>query len=157
MAAESRLHTLMFWFSFMTVFTLDQFSKYYIRNRFSVGQSLPVIGQWIQIVYKENPGAAFGIMPHARWLLICTSIVSIVLAIFLHHKLYLTSDAAVIAFGLVAGGAFGNVVDRICQTTVTDFIYVKYFPAVFNIADSAIVIGSLMIALMLFENFQIID
>ncbi len=139
----------MFWIPFLGVVVLDQLSKWYIRSNFALGQSLPIIGEWLQIVYRENAGAAFGILAGARWLFIVTSAISVVLAVLLHPKLYSFGRPMVMALGLVAGGALGNLIDRIHQTTVTDFIYLKYFPAVFNVADAAIVIGAFMIGIML--------
>lgn len=148
-AYEGRAYTLVFWIPFLGVVLLDQLSKWYIRSNFALGQSLPVIGEWLQVVYKENAGAAFGILAGARWLFIIASAVSVVLAICLYPKLDPFGRFMVAALGLVAGGALGNLIDRINQVTVTDFIYVKHFPAVFNIADSAIVAGSCIMGIML--------
>jgi signal peptidase II len=50
-----------------------------------------------------------------------------------------------VSLGFVVGGTVGNLIDRVFRGTVTDFISVKYFPAVFNVADSAIVVGSLVL------------
>lgn len=140
---------MIFWIPFLGVVLLDQLSKWYIRSNFAIGQSLPIIGEWLQIVYRENAGAAFGILAGARWLFIVISAISVVLAILLYPRLYSFGRPVIVALGLVAGGALGNLIDRIHQTTVTDFIYVKYFPAVFNVADSAIVVGAFVIGIML--------
>ena len=99
---------------------------------------------------QENPGAAFGMLAgqdgcsgdqrRERGLTMC-----------LYPRLSPTALPAVhgSALGLVAGGALGNLIDRARQATVTDFIYVKHFPAVFNIADSAIVTGSIILGIVL--------
>ena len=137
---------------FVAVVLADQWSKAYIRSNFAVGESMQIIGEWLQLVYRENPGAAFGMLAGARWLFISISTVSIALAMLLYSRLSsfgTPSRVMVPALGLVAGGALGNLVDRVRQATVTDFIYVKHFPAVFNIADSAIVIGSIILGIML--------
>ncbi|MGI6163675.1 MAG: signal peptidase II [Bacillota bacterium] len=139
----------MFWFSFLGVLFLDQLSKWYIRSNFALGQSLPVAGRWLQIVYRENAGAAFGILAGARWLFVAISIVSVALAVVLYPKVQHLGWYVVMALGLVAGGALGNVIDRVHHVTVTDFICVRYFPAVFNVADSAIVVGAFILGIAL--------
>ena len=101
---------------------------------------------------QENPGAAFGMLAQEDGCLYPLAPVSIALAMLLYSRLSsfgTPSRVMVPALGLVAGGALGNLVDRVRQATVTDFIYVKHFPAVFNIADSAIVIGSIILGIML--------
>ena len=99
----------MFWFSFLGVLFLDQLSKWYIRSNFALGQSLPVAGRWLQIVYRENAGAAFGILAGARWLFVAISIVSVALAVVIYPKVQHLGWYVVMALGLVAGGALGNV------------------------------------------------
>lgn len=141
-----------FWIPFVVVVLLDQLSKAYIRSNFAVGDSVQILGEWLQLVYRENPGAAFGMLAGARWLFIVISAMSIALAICLYPRLssFGTHGRFMVpALGLVAGGALGNLIDRVRQTTVTDFIYLKHFPAVFNIADSAIVTGSIALGIML--------
>ncbi len=140
---------MVFWVSFLGVLFLDQLSKWYIRSHFALGQSLPVVGQWLQIVYRENAGAAFGILAGARWLFVLISIVSVALAVFLYPKAQHLGWYVVAALGFVAGGALGNVLDRVHHVTVTDFICVRYFPAVFNVADSAIVVGAFVLGIVL--------
>jgi len=67
-------------------------------------------------------------------------------ALFFHHKFsFLGNRLGKIALGLVLGGAVGNLIDRICLGYITDFIDFNFWPA-FNIADSAIVVGSIILA-----------
>ncbi len=136
----------------MVVVLLDQSSKWFVRSNFAVGDTVQIIGNWLQLVYRENPGAAFGMLAGARWLFMIISAVSIALAMCLYPRLNsfgAYNRVMVPALGLVAGGALGNLIDRARQVTVTDFIYVKHFPAVFNIADSAIVTGSIILGIVL--------
>ncbi|MGI6627306.1 MAG: signal peptidase II [Bacillota bacterium] len=138
-----------FWIPFLGILAFDQLSKWYVRSNFALGQSLPVIGKWLQVVYRENAGAAFGILSGARWFFVAASIISIGFAVFLYPRLEYLGWHVVAGLGFVAGGALGNVIDRVCQGTVTDFISVRYFPAVFNVADSGIVVGSFVLAIAL--------
>jgi signal peptidase II len=149
---ESRADKLAFWISFAAVALLDQLTKWYVRSHFAVGESMQIIGSWVQLVYRENPGAAFGMLAGARWLFMGISAVSVALTMCLYPRLSSygpSSRFMVPALGLVAGGALGNLIDRARQATVTDFIHVKHFPAVFNIADSAIVTGSIILGIVL--------
>lgn len=138
-----------FWISFLTVVILDQASKFYIRSNFLLGQSLPILGDYLTLIYRENTGAAFGILSGARWFFIITSALSVALAVLLYPKLESIGPFMPLALGLTAGGALGNLIDRVNRAAVTDFICVKYFPAVFNAADSAIVVGGFIMGLTL--------
>ena len=143
-----------FWLSFLCVLSLDQISKWYVRSSFAIGESVPVLGPWLQLIYRENAGAAFGILPGGRWFFIGISLLSVGFAVFFYPKAYEFGWYSVVALGFVAGGALGNVIDRIHHETVTDFICIRYFPAVFNIADFAIVAGAFLSAITLLVHYQ---
>ena len=146
---------MVFWIPFVGVTTLDQISKGFIRSNFVPGQSLPLLGEWLKLVYTENPGAAFGIFSGARWLFIATSSISIILTMLLYPRLKGFGPFMPLALGLIAGGALGNLIDRMKQVTVTDFIYLKHFPAVFNLADLAIVLGCFVMGIFLISSYRI--
>ncbi|HHY69129.1 MAG TPA: signal peptidase II [Bacillota bacterium] len=130
-----------FWCSCLGILLLDQVSKWYIRSNFSVGESTSLINGWLRIEYTENAGAAFGMFQGARWIFVMISVAFIGLAIFLYPRIQGFGWPVVTALGVTMGGTMGNLVDRFIRGTVTDFICVKYFPAIFNLADTAIVVG----------------
>lgn len=90
-----------------------------------------------------NPGAAFGLLAHPL-LLIGVSLLVILLLLFSYRHEMFATPAARAALGLMLGGAVGNLLDRMRQGYVTDFIDLRVWP-VFNLADSALVVGSLLL------------
>jgi signal peptidase II len=135
------------WLSFFVVI-LDQVTKALVVGTVKVQGAIALL-PILDIVYLENPGAAFSMFAEAsgwqRWFFIALAvIVSVVLMVWLRR---IRSDQTILAIGLslVLGGALGNVIDRVLHGYVVDFIFFHwrtwYFPA-FNIADTAISIGA---------------
>jgi signal peptidase II len=119
---------------------LDQLVKWVIRMTIERGDSVEVVGHWLRIVHVTNTGAAFGMFQGAGPLLAITSVAGM-LAILVYlfnpgfaHPLVRTGLA------LMLGGAAGNLIDRVAEGRVVDFVKVPNFPA-FNVADSAITVG----------------
>ena len=142
------------------VILLDRLTKLLIIQNLRVGQGMPVVPGFFDIVFVLNPGAAFGFLATLsdevrNPLFILISILAVILIVFYHMR-YLGSHRLVSgALGLVLGGAVGNLIDRLHYGMVVDFLDVHvgvyHWPA-FNVADSAISIGvSLMILDMLLE------
>ncbi len=97
---------------------------------------------WLEKV--TNTGMAFGMFSsYTDEITIVSTIIVVVLAIY--HKRFVGIQR--IAVGLIMGGALGNIVDRIRFGRVVDFIRLRYYPAIFNIADVFIVIGGILIAI----------
>lgn len=141
------------------VIALDQLTKYLVVQRFKLHESVPVIPGFFDLTYVRNPGAAFGILANAQgyWrvaFFIGVSLAALAVIVALirtsHDRLPL------IAFSLIGGGAVGNLIDRVRFGEVVDFIawyYRSYHWPTFNIADSAITIGVVLLAVdMLFER-----
>ncbi len=132
------------------IFTLDRVTKWIIQSRFSAFDTVPVIPGFFDIIHAENRGAAFSMFadsssPFRTIILIGVSAVAIgVVAAMLWNASKL-DRATAFGLSLIFGGALGNVVDRIVRGAVTDFLdfYIGslHWPA-FNVADSAIVVGS---------------
>jgi signal peptidase II len=136
---------------------LDQLSKIYISTHMSMWESIPIIPNWFDITYTQNPGAAFSMFanfpPIFRtvflFALSAIAIVVLLVMIFQTDKINLTS----IAFAMVLAGATGNLIDRAIRGRVIDFVRVHYYDAsypIFNVADSAITIGVILIILSTF-------
>ena len=126
---------------------LDQVTKMIVRHSMTLGESIPVIGNFIKITYVENPGIAFGIRVGNGTLFTILSIIAcigVVVYLVTHwdEGMGMRSGLA-----LILGGACGNLLDRIVYKEVVDFIdigirHVRW--PVFNAADSAVVIGMII-------------
>jgi signal peptidase II len=146
------------------VVLLDRATKIYIRASFSPWDMHPVIPGFFNIIHTENPGAAFGMLadstaPWRSWFLIAVSIlVMAVIAWILWRPGSAGLGDSVLmqtGFALVLGGALGNLIDRVGRGTVTDFLQFFFgsyeFPS-FNVADSAITIGAVLLILDLLRG-----
>ena len=143
------------WLSLLAV-VLDQGSKLAIVGSMKLYQSIPVM-PYFNLTYVHNTGAAFSFLSEAggwqRWFFAGLALViSIVIAVWL-ARLKKHETLLAVALSLVLGGAIGNLIDRLAYGYVVDFLDVYYqtwhWPA-FNIADSAITLG---VILMLAESF----
>ncbi|HWR41305.1 MAG TPA: signal peptidase II [Patescibacteria group bacterium] len=122
------------------VIALDQWSKYYIGETMSLGTSIPVIANIFHITYVLNPGAAFGILENQTFFFVVIAAIMLGTAIYFYRQI--PDGHYLLRWGitLMAGGAVGNVIDRIKTGYVVDFFDFRIWP-VFNIADIAIVSG----------------
>ena len=126
------------------VFVLDRLTKSIVTSTVPFGTEVSVVDHVVGITNIRNAGAAFGIAPVGPWFfLIAALAVSIGLAIYVVRQPGdLKGDAV---FGLIVGGALGNAFDRIINGGgVTDFINFHFWP-VFNVADSAVSIGVVLL------------
>jgi signal peptidase II len=138
-----------------TVLLLDQATKEIVRTQLALGEIwMPIefLRPHMHIVHWTNTGAAFGMFQQGG--MVFTVLAILVSGAIIYY--YRDSDTATwlvrIALGLQLGGALGNLVDRLIQGTVTDFIWFGFFPAVFNVADGAISLGVALLMLdMLLE------
>lgn len=126
------------------VVTADQASKFFITSMMEVGQSIPLINNLLHLTYVRNPGAAFGILPYQTLLFIIITIVVIVAIIYYYRLIARNHRLLRFALALQLGGALGNLIDRVRTGYVIDFFDFKIWPFIFNVADSAIVIGILL-------------
>ena len=142
----------------LTVVILDQFTKAVITNYFILHQSIEVIRGLFNITYIKNPGAAFGILRDVSGtfrtiFLTGISFTALIIIFFVYRNI--KDTASRIAFSLIAGGAFGNLIDRIRFGEVIDFLdfYIgRYHWPAFNVADSAITVGVFIAVLFLYRD-----
>ncbi|MGD1217945.1 signal peptidase II [Streptomyces krungchingensis] len=138
-------------------YALDLVSKMIVVAKLEHHDSIEIIGDWLKFEAIRNAGAAFGF--GEAFTVIFTVIAAAVIVVIarLARKLYSLPWA--IALGLLLGGALGNLTDRIFRSpgvfegAVVDFIAPKHF-AVFNLADSAIVCGGILIVLLSFRGLD---
>ncbi len=141
------------------VIALDRVTKIWIENNVRIGASIPVIPDFFSIVHTQNTGMAFGLFadspgPWRTFLLIGVAGVVLVFVGILIWRLPKDTPhcplLSAIALGLVLGGAIGNQYDRVVRGSVTDFLDVyigRYHWPAFNVADSAITVGAILLAI----------
>jgi len=127
----------------LALYGADQVAKYLIVTQLRPGDLVPVLGQVLQLHYVTNSGAAFSLATGFTWILSIVAVGVVVVIVWFARRIRSLGWACV--FGLVLGGAAGNLTDRLFREPgfgvghVVDFIQVWGFPAIFNIADSGIV------------------
>ncbi len=137
----------------VAVLLLDQISKYLISIKVAEGTIIEVIPKFLYFTNIKNTGAAFGMFQSYTKILTIISLVAIFLIIILKVMLNLEFLFYNIALGFILGGALGNLVDRYFVGEVTDFISFTFFGPVFNIADSFIVIGFILIIILILREY----
>jgi|GEM_PF-989694 signal peptidase II len=123
----------------LTTLTADQATKLLVVLNMHPGESIPDSG-FFRLTYVTNSGSAFGLFPNQTLFLILTSFVGIGVLLLFYRINPVNSIILRLSLGLQLGGAIGNLVDRVRLGYVVDFIDVGAWP-VFNLADSAIMIG----------------
>ena len=147
----------------LIILALDQITKLWISGSMTVGQDITVIEGFARLRYTHNSGAAFGLFSDATGILSIISMLVIVGILVAFVRLGHPGRLSVLAAGLVVGGALGNLVDRVRLGYVVDFVEVYgahikigntiYTFPVFNVADSAITVGVILIlATLLFTG-----
>ncbi|MGY3201106.1 signal peptidase II [Streptomyces sp. TE5632] len=138
-------------------YALDLISKMIVVAKLEHHEPIEIIGDWLRFEAIRNAGAAFGFGEAFTVIFTVIAATVIVVIVRLARKLYSLPWA--IALGLLLGGALGNLTDRIFRSpgvfrgAVVDFIAPKHF-AVFNLADSAIVCGGILIVLLSFRGLD---
>lgn len=122
------------------VLAADQATKFLVRDLMQPDQTIPLIDGILRLTFVRNTGAAFGVFSHGRPVFIVATLIAIVMILVYHFKTKEPNVWFNLALGMELGGACGNLVDRVFQGWVTDFIHVLRF-AVFNMADAAISVG----------------
>lgn len=122
------------------VVLVDQLSKALVRARVDIGSQDPVL-PGVSVVHVRNRGVAFGALADGQTLVIAVIAIAL-LALVVYFATHVRRPLVWLPTGLLMGGALGNVLDRVRDGAVTDFIKVPAWPA-FNVADVAITVGVL--------------
>lgn len=126
------------------VVALDQGAKALVESNLSPGEDVDVFGP-VELTLSHNSGIAFGFASGGGALLVALTVLALVAIGFVFSR-DPTRRGMWVAVGLLAGGALGNLVDRVRTDVVTDYIQVGSWPA-FNLADVAVTAGVLLFAL----------
>ncbi len=147
-----------FWICGVMVFLLDRWTKFLVVQKMNMGETIPVIKDFLHITYIKNPGAAFGILAEKTWFFIIVTIAILIIIIYFNYTLGKDNVLFSIVFGLVAGGAVGNLFDRLQSGLVVDFIDFRVvWPYIFNLADAAIVVGMVLLAWQILMSEKLKD
>ncbi len=146
-----RARTLAAWLygAAAVAYLLDRLTKLWVERTLAGEPPLEVIPGVLTLNYTTNSGGAFGLGRSAPWLFAGATIVVSIIIVVVSFRM--TRLPVAIALGLILGGALGNLTDRVANGSglsghVTDFIDFQVWP-VFNLADSAIVVGAILLAL----------
>ena len=126
---------------------IDQISKIILDKVLVLGKSYTVLDRFLYITKAYNNGVSFSMLSGKRALIIVISL-AVMIFLYFYMKKFKENKKNIIAFSLVFGGLFGNLIDRIIHGHVIDFIdfYVfNYNYPIFNLADSFICIGIIML------------
>jgi signal peptidase II len=131
------------------VVIVDHLSKLWIMTNFSLHEQQDIIPGFFNLVYVTNTGAAFGFLAGSKTMLrqaffVAVAIFALIIIVFAYGQLKRQGKIFVYALGFIAGGAIGNLIDRLRSGSVVDFLdfYLgSHHWAAFNAADSAITIG----------------
>ncbi|MEO5534784.1 MAG: signal peptidase II [Pseudolysinimonas sp.] len=143
----------------VVAFGLDQLSKYLVTTHIGLNESVPVLGEFLQLHYVTNSGAAFSLGTGFTWVYSIVAALVIVFIVWFSRRIRSLGWATM--FGLVLGGAVGNVTDRLTRPPgfgvghVVDFIQVYAFPAIFNVADIAVSSAMGLFLLLTLRNIRL--
>jgi len=141
----------------ITLVTMDQITKIYIKNNFELYETKTVIPGFFNITFVLNPGAAFGFLAklndsYRQTFFLTVTFIAIILLIYLMFK-EKKYKLRLFSYSIILSGALGNFIDRIYLGSVIDFLdfYIKkyHWPA-FNIADSCITVGVFLLFVDIF-------
>ena len=145
------------------IFALDQFTKWLVQQRISLGDEINIIPNFFNLAHRANTGAAWSLFTGNNFLLAGIALAALVVLYLARHHFSAHRILGQIAFGLIFGGIIGNLTDRLLpgRHAVVDFLHfymarrgtaeVWDFPA-FNVADSAICTGVVLIFLINWRN-----
>jgi signal peptidase II len=133
----------------LLVLVLDQASKAWARGALTPGHEVTVMPGWLWFRLASNSGATLGLGTGYNELFAALALVIVGAIAVLALRGNVGGVLGIAALGAVAGGALGNLVDRVRLGGVTDFIEVHYWPTDFNLADAAIRLGVVVFLLAL--------
>ena len=156
--AAGGLRPLYFYLIVLLVFVTDQISKALIQQTLAFNEYRHIVGSYFMLTLTKNTGGAWGLLPSGNRVFIAFAAVAIVALLYAYHRIARGDLLVGSAFALALGGAVGNLLDRLRYGYVVDFFDVRIIRwPIFNVADSAISLGIVLLLLhyvrsMLAEN-----
>lgn len=139
----------------LIVLLVDQIIKVIITYCMNINQQIIIIPNFFSLYYVRNTGAAFSILENNTFLLIIISVVFLIVLKNYIKKEKTLSSLSMMSFGIIIGGIYGNLVDRIVRYSVIDYIsikFIKYQFPIFNLADIAITAGVLLLLIDILQE-----
>ena len=142
----------------IAVLGFDQLTKFYIVSNFELGQSTEFLKGFIDIIYINNKGGAWGILEGQTWTLLSITAILMIVCFTLLLKLGKSNKVLFWSITLILFGGLGNMLDRIFRGgNVVDFLHFEFYPTfpIFNVADCAVVVGAfLLIGYFIFDSIR---
>lgn len=142
----------------IVVYALDRFTKALVVSAVPVNDAREVVDGWVRVANVRNTGAAMGLFQERTSLLSLLSVVAVLVIVYYYRGMAARSLPIAATLGMQLGGAIGNLVDRVGQGYVTDFVDVGVPDGwriwAFNVADSSIVVGIILVTLLLWLEEQ---
>ncbi|MCA0983551.1 signal peptidase II [Halobacillus yeomjeoni] len=145
----------MFWYYLLAigVIILDQLTKWLVVMNMNLGESIPVVEDFLYLTSHRNQGAAWGILQGQMMFFYIITVIVIGVVVYYIQQYGKESRLSGVALSLILAGAIGNFIDRLFRKEVVDFvdtyIFSYNFP-IFNVADSALVIGVILVMIATF-------
>ncbi|SFJ93770.1 signal peptidase II [Halobacillus dabanensis] len=139
----------------IAVILLDQWTKWLVVTNMNIGQSIPMIEDFLYLTSHRNQGAAWGILQGQMWFFYIITVVVIGFVIYYLHQYGKESRFVGVALALILSGAIGNFIDRVFRKEVVDFVNTYIFSynfPIFNVADSALVVGVIFVMIATFVD-----
>jgi signal peptidase II len=131
----------------------DQATKALVTANLEVGERVQVIGDFVQLWYLQNRGAAFSILQGGTILFLVVTVVALAMVVYFHRSFRGRPTWLHVVLGVVLGGTLGNFIDRVRLGWVPDFVSIGFgdlrWPA-FNVADSSLFLGIGVLVIYLF-------
>lgn len=137
----------------IVVLALDQLTKFLVATRMELGESIPVLGEYLTITSHRNSGAAWGMFEGRMMFFYIITVIVIVFLIYFYKTEAKDNLMMQTGITLLLAGAIGNFIDRLLFQEVVDFIdvlIINYDFPIFNVADSALTIGVIVLLIEVF-------
>lgn len=137
------------------VLVLDQLTKIWVVSGMEISQSIPVIRNVLHMTYVQNRGMAFGLFENNRMLFMIPTVILIGAVILAIVKLGRKNKLLDTSLGLILGGGIGNMIDRVARGFVVDFVdfcAFDFWQWVFNVADAAVVVGTVLFMIVMITD-----
>jgi len=161
---RARIYDIFALITALIVISLDQWTKSLVVTHLGppdLGPRVSLIGQYLTLYYIRNTGAAFSMFDTNGPILIALIAVAVIVIVYLYLRMFNSGSLLYkLVFGLIIGGATGNLLDRFLHGSVVDFVWfqipqIGFSFAIFNLADASISVGVvLLFATLLFSGLR---
>ncbi len=128
---------------------IDQISKYLVVQNMELGESITVIPGLLDFTYSHNDGMAFGLGSGFRWVFIVVTLLVCGVLIYMTTKEDFKSKVYYASVALIVGGGIGNLIDRVVNGYVVDFLALSFFPPICNFADYCVTAGTILLVVFI--------